>query len=63
MKIVAVKEKSAGNETIGDMWLETKIFDEKISVGDIIRWSQDGRMDSRNGGRLIITVPSPNFPD
>jgi len=57
MKIVAVKEKSAGNESIGDMWLETKIFKESTPVIEIIKWSQNGRAESRNGGRLIITVP------
>ena len=57
MKIVAVKEKSAGNESVGDMWLETKIFEESTPIVEIIKWSQNGRTESRNGGRLIITVP------
>jgi hypothetical protein len=57
MEIVAVKEKSAGNESVGEMWLETGIFDESTPVGDIIKWSQNGRMRYNDGGRLIITVP------
>ena len=26
--VVAIIEKSRGNESVGDMWLETKIFDK-----------------------------------
>ena len=60
-KVVAVKEKSAGNESVGDVWLETRIFDELTPVGDIVRWSQGGQMEPRNGGRLMITVPDTGF--
>jgi len=57
MNIVAIKEKSAGNETVGDKWLETKIFDENTPINEIIKWSQNGFMRPACGGKLIITVP------
>ena len=57
MKIVAIKEKADGNESVGTMWLETKIFEEDVSVGEIIRWSQNGTMWPKSQGRLIISVP------
>ena len=57
MNIVAIKEKSEGNETVGNSWLETKIFDEDTPVSEIIKWSQDGSMKPAYGGKLIITVP------
>ena len=57
MNIVAIKEKSAGNETVGDKWLETKIFDENTPINEIIKWSQNDFMKPACGGKLIITVP------
>ena len=52
MKIVAIQECSVGNAHVGDMWLETKIFDPKTPVKDIIAWGE--RLSSH--GKLIITV-------
>ena len=49
-KIVAIKEMSAGNDIVGDMWLETKSFAKSAPVGAIIDWAKDA------GGKLIITV-------
>jgi len=51
MKIIAVKERSAGNESVGSMWLETKIFCPGTPILEIIDWSQPDKY-----GRLIITV-------
>jgi hypothetical protein len=51
-RIVAVGEKSAGNEQIGDMWLETKTFNKSTPVGDIVDWAKDRGI----GGKLIITI-------
>jgi len=39
MNIVAVKEMSAGNESVGSMWKETKIFPFDATVFDIMRWA------------------------
>ena len=50
-KIIAVKERSAGNESVGSEWLETKIFDPETPVKEIIEWSQPDKY-----GRLIITI-------
>jgi len=39
MEIIAIKEMSAGNETVGEVWQETKIFHESATVLDVIGWS------------------------
>jgi hypothetical protein len=52
-QVVAIAEKSCGNETIGDMWVETKIFDKGQAIFEIIKWAKD--IDCT--GKLIITVP------
>ncbi len=49
-KIVAIKERSAGNESVGDMWLETKSFDKSTPVSEIVEWGKDA------SGKLIITI-------
>lgn len=40
-KIVAIKDMSAGNESVGEMWKETKIFDPDQPISDIIKWVQE----------------------
>jgi hypothetical protein len=55
MNIVAIQECCSGNESVGNMWLETKIFFEDARITDIIEWSK--RLPCANG-KLIITVES-----
>lgn len=38
MKIVAIKDMSAGNETVGEMWKETKTFDHDARLIDVMKW-------------------------
>jgi hypothetical protein len=49
-RIIAVSERSAGNESVGDMWVETKSFDKNTPVSEIIEWGKS------TGGRLIISI-------
>lgn len=53
-KVIAVQECSVGNDCVGEMWLETGLFDTDTPVGDILSWGQGLR---HSGGRLILTVP------
>ena len=48
--VIAVKEMSAGNESVGDMWVETKSFQRSVPVDKIIEWAKNC------SGKLIITV-------
>ncbi|MCK9324173.1 MAG: hypothetical protein M0P69_01615 [Bacteroidales bacterium] len=58
MKIVAIKYCSAGNESVGDMWRETKIFEPTTPVEDIVRWSQGSNEIHPSKQHLEITVSS-----
>ncbi len=49
-KVIATKEMSAGNESVGDMWTETKTFDKNSAIADIIDWAKNA------SGKLIITI-------
>lgn len=49
-KVIATKEMSAGNESVGDMWIETASFDKNTKVSEIVEWAKNA------GGKLIITI-------
>lgn len=38
MNIVAIKQMSAGNESVGEMWEETKIFCSTDKLIDVMKW-------------------------
>lgn len=49
MKIVAILHKSAGNESVGDMWKETKVFEDVSTIKDILKWAE-----SKNNGLITM---------
>lgn len=42
MKIVAIRQMSAGNECVGEMWKETRIFDELDTLKAVMDWAASG---------------------
>ena len=38
MNIIATIKRSAGNDTIGDMWQETAVFDSEDKIEDVFQW-------------------------
>jgi len=49
-RVIAIKEKSSGNESVGDMWIETKTFSKDAPISEIIKWANDCN------GKLTITI-------
>ena len=41
IKIIAQFKRSAGNETVGDMWTETKSFNANEKISNIYKWVQE----------------------
>lgn len=41
MLIVAIKNMSAGNESVGEMWQETRIFDETVTLSKVMEWIEN----------------------
>lgn len=66
MKIIAIKDMSAGNETVGEAWKETKIFDDYQPISDIIKWANPDSLIYGYAMRknVILTVPedTPTTP-
>ncbi len=50
MKIVVIKDMSAGNESVGDMWQETKIFDGETPLREVLLWGGYKK-------KVILTIP------
>lgn len=38
MKIIATIKRSAGNDSVGDMWQETQSFDSSDSIKEVFDW-------------------------
>lgn len=55
MKIIAIKHCSVGNESVGEMWKETQIFDEKATVLDVMKWVGSTK------SRVEITIPAEDW--
>ena len=51
MKICAMVDRSAGNESVGEMWTETAVFDESATITDIFAWA---RADYRVNVKLAV---------
>lgn len=50
-RVIATAECSAGNESVGTMWTETKSFSSKTAIKDIMDWANSVNIS----GKLIIT--------
>lgn len=48
--VIAIKERSAGNSEVDDMWIETKSFDRDTPIHKILEWASDC------SGKLTITI-------
>lgn len=55
--IVAIKEHSAGNDSVGSMWVETKTFPKETKIEDIVNWARGCP------GKLIITIDETDAED
>ena len=55
-RIIATKERSAGNDSVGDMWVDTKSFDRNTEIHEIIKWAENCT------GKLIITIDEDTIP-
>ena len=40
-KVIATIHRSDGNETVGEMWNETAIFDKDAPISAVMQWASD----------------------
>lgn len=51
MRIIAIKDMSAGNDTVGEAWQETKIFDANESILQVMHWVQSTKK------KVTLSIP------
>lgn len=54
-KYVIIRDNSAGNESVGEMWQETKIFPGDATLDDVMQWAWNTEGSSRK--HIQITRP------
>ncbi|MBT3042245.1 MAG: hypothetical protein KME67_05225 [Candidatus Thiodiazotropha sp. (ex Codakia orbicularis)] len=66
---VIIREMSAGNESVGEMWQETKVFDDNTTLQAVMAWAEGSEgigMQNDSGfsrKRIVITRPDNHkFP-
>jgi len=50
-RVVAIKNMSAGNDSVGEMWQETRIFDRTETIGTVMEWVGTRKK------KVILTIP------
>ncbi|KKL57463.1 hypothetical protein LCGC14_2235210 [marine sediment metagenome] len=55
---VIIKDMSAGNESVGEMWQETKIFDGENTLNEVMDWAIGDAETSKK--HIQITKPEPD---
>lgn len=57
MRIVAIKDMSAGNDTVGEVWQETRIFSSETTLSEVMVWAGSPKK------RITITVPENDLTE
>jgi len=57
MKIVAIKDEVDGNDSVGTMWQETKIFDSDTPIIEVMKWCGNYRR------RVVLTIPENSLEE
>jgi len=57
MKIVAIKDEVDGNDSVGTMWQETKIFDSDTPLIEVMKWAGSYRR------RIVLTIPENSLEE
>ena len=62
MNYVIIKDMSAGNETVGETWQETKIFDGSSTLDEVMKWAlnEDDNLPFILYSRKRVTITRPH---
>lgn len=74
MRVIAILDRSAGNESVGEMWKETSTFPGGTEIFDILQWAVMAterrlkkdvtfEMVERFKGNLTITIDQASIGD
>jgi methanogenic corrinoid protein MtbC1 len=57
---IIIRDMSAGNESVGDMWQETKVFNDNATLDDVMKWAMGDDFLNLNYSRKKITITRPH---
>ena len=58
---VVIRDMSAGNESVGEMWKETKIFNGTSTLDDVMAWAMNNDKDrDKLPSYKNITITKPH---
>lgn len=57
---VVIRDMSAGNESVGEMWQETKIFYEDATLKEVMEWAMGDDYEDKIASRKKITITRPD---
>ncbi len=55
MNYVVIRDMSAGNESVGETWQETKIFSSEDRLLDVMKWALGGT-DNPSKKQVTLTI-------
>lgn len=56
-KYVIIKDMSAGNDSVGEEWQETKIFEGDATLDDVMKWALGYSFGHPSQKNITITAP------
>lgn len=56
---VVIRDMSAGNESVGEMWQETKVFGPDATLSEVMDWAQEDRSVGHSRKRITLTKAHP----
>lgn len=60
---VVITENSFGNESVGEMWKETRVFQGDATLDEVMEWAQPGIVNSdKKSKKQIILTKSDTKP-
>ncbi len=59
MEFIAIRDMAAGNESVGTMWQETKIFPENATIEEVMNWAME-KENHKAQSRLRVTLTKPH---
>lgn len=54
---VIIRDMSDGNESVGEMWQETKIFNGDSTLDEVMEWAMTGDSSAYSRKHIQITMP------
>ena len=59
---VVIRDMSAGNDSVGEMWQETKIFPGGSTLDEVMDWAME-KHQKYSRKRITLTMPEQEAKD